>query len=289
MQLAVLRRGFNYSQDGQGNRLVIHVQGCNLRCPWCSNPEGIAPEGTVMESAQPVPAQVCPFGGIRDGRLVRSVCATCRERPCLRHPDRMALKLSCEYQEVDSLLTECEQARPLYFDGGGVTVSGGEPTLQFEATQALLQGLSERDIHTAIETNGFHPRLPELFPVIGQLIMDCKHTDPALHRAVTGGDNLGTLRNLGLAFAQHPNVLVRTPLIHGFNDGKAALEGFLGFYRQHDTRHARFEFLRYHEYGAVKWKQCGMEYTVHDAAVPEATREAFEHAFRADGYTVVRT
>ena len=289
MDLAVLRRGFNYSQDGRGNRLVLHLQGCNLRCPWCSNPEGIALRGTLLENQKPIPSHICPLGGIENGHLIRAVCDACQDRPCLVHPDRVNLTVSCSAVSVDALLTECEQARPLYFDGGGVTLSGGEPTLQFEGVQALLCALHGRGIHTAIETNGFHPRLAELYPLIDQLIMDCKHTDAAKYQAVTGGSNQGTLANLASAFEKHPDLLVRTPLVHGFNDDEAALQGFLDFYRQHDTRRARFEFLRYHEYGKVKWQQCGLSYTMQGAEVPEETRAEFESAFRANGLTAVRT
>ncbi len=41
MELWYFQKGFNFSQDGPGNRLVYHLCGCNLRCPWCSNPEGM--------------------------------------------------------------------------------------------------------------------------------------------------------------------------------------------------------------------------------------------------------
>lgn len=39
--MKIFQKGFNFSQDGPGNRLVYHVAGCNMHCPWCSNPEGM--------------------------------------------------------------------------------------------------------------------------------------------------------------------------------------------------------------------------------------------------------
>lgn len=45
--IRIFQKGFNYSQDGPGNRLVYHLSGCNMRCPWCSNPEGLSPDGNT--------------------------------------------------------------------------------------------------------------------------------------------------------------------------------------------------------------------------------------------------
>ena len=45
MKLRIFQKGFNFRQDGPGNRLVYHLQGCNLHCPWCSNPEGMSTDG----------------------------------------------------------------------------------------------------------------------------------------------------------------------------------------------------------------------------------------------------
>ena len=42
--MRIFGKGFNYSQDGPGNRLVYHLSGCNMRCIWCSNPEGMSPK-----------------------------------------------------------------------------------------------------------------------------------------------------------------------------------------------------------------------------------------------------
>ena len=92
MELRIFQKGFNYSQDGPGNRLVYHLQGCNLRCPWCANPEGLSVEGGE------------------------------------RYP-------------VEALVQEVLRSRAMFFDGGGVTLTGGEVTLQFDALKELLTRL----------------------------------------------------------------------------------------------------------------------------------------------------
>ena len=84
MFIRYFQKGFNFSQDGPGNRLVYHLQGCNLRCPWCSNPEG-------MDFARPA-----------------------REET----PEAVAKAVL--------------SGRPMFFDGGGLTLTGGECTAQLD-------------------------------------------------------------------------------------------------------------------------------------------------------------
>ena len=97
MTLRIFQKGFHFSQDGPGNRLVYHLQGCNLRCPWCANPEGLCPEGGT------------------------------------------------EYT-VDALVEEVLRSRMLFFEGGGVTLTGGEATLQFAAVREFLTRLHREEI-----------------------------------------------------------------------------------------------------------------------------------------------
>ena len=55
MTLRIFQKGFNYSQDGQGNRLVYHLQGCNMKCKWCANPEGMPVDGAVIHEKDKSP------------------------------------------------------------------------------------------------------------------------------------------------------------------------------------------------------------------------------------------
>lgn len=251
--MKVIKAGFNYSQDGPGNRLVFHLQGCNMHCPWCANPESMDVNGCMM---------------VKDEGIINP---------------------SFQEYTVEELIEEAKECSGMFFSGGGVTISGGEPTLQFEELKAFLSGLHRNGIQTAIETNGTHPRIEELFPVLDLLIVDLKHIDDEIHKKFTGLSNKRTLETLKKAFLAKQKMWVRTPLIGGFNDKEEYAGKFAGFYRQYDTEHAGFELLLYHEYGKEKWRQCEMEYTMKDAFVDESIRRIYEEEYRENGLCVIRT
>ncbi len=218
MEIKIFQKGFNYSQDGPGNRMVYHLQGCNLRCPWCSNPEGLSCTGGKSHT-------------------------------------------------VEALVKDALSCRSMFFDGGGVTMTGGEVTMQFDAVKAFMAAMKENGVHTAIETNGIHRRLPELFPVVDYLIMDCKHYDPEIHRKVTGRANDQTIENLKKAIEAGKRPAVRIPLIGGFNASEADARGFARLFLDLGLpENGTLELLTYHEYGRQKYRDLGMEYTMTDSA-----------------------
>jgi len=240
--ISIFQKGFNFSQDGPGNRLVYHLQGCNLRCPWCSNPEGLQLEGGMQYS-------------------------------------------------IEELLDEVERSRMMFFDGGGVTLTGGEVTLQINAVKELFRALKEKRINTCIETNGTNPELPELFPVLDHLIMDVKHYDPAKHEAVTGLSNEDVFQNVRAALEQNVPLALRIPLIGGFNTSPEDAEAFAALFTGLGVPgNATVELLRYHEYGKEKYRQLGMEYTMDERArVSPETLQIFSEVLRAAGIDLVRT
>ena len=176
MKIGIFQKGFNYSQDGQGNRLVYHLQGCNMKCPWCSNPEGMSPSGTLFVQPDWLVDSVCPHGAVSGKKLNRSKCEGCDQRECLSVHRNKGIYLSCVQRDTEQMVEEILSASPMFYDGGGVTFTGGEPTLQAKGLTEILAEVKEKGIHTAIETNGSYPGLPEMFLLIDQLIMDCKRS-----------------------------------------------------------------------------------------------------------------
>lgn len=241
MTIEYFQKGFNYAQDGPGNRLVYHLAGCNMRCPWCSNPEG-------MDKG-------------RDGN---------------------------RREDVEAIARAVIAAKPMFFDGGGLTLTGGEATVQFDAVKELLEKVRAAGVHTALETNATHPLLIELLPYLDQLIADFKHPDEAAHLSFTGVSGEAVRRNLARAADAGAAMLIRVPLIHGVNDDDAALEGFRAAIAPFAGR-ANVEVLRYHEYGKDKWAKAGQTYQMEDAFLPAGRAEALEKLLRAEGIHVIRT
>jgi pyruvate formate lyase activating enzyme len=230
------------------------MQGCNLHCPWCANPEGLDPKGALItKNKQDTP------------------------------------RLSCEEWESADLVQFCRESAPLFFGGGGVTFTGGEPTVQTEGLRETLESLCCSGIHTVVETNGTSAALPGLFPWINQLIIDFKTPDPRQHREILGPGGETLIRNIRSTIEDHGDSLIRIPLIRGFNTSPETLERFLGIIGEGPKPHTVFEFLTYHEMGKEKWRQCGLDYRQDESFVPHETVSCFEQTFSRHDLTVVHT
>lgn len=233
--MKILQKGFNYSQDGPGNRLVYHTQGCNFRCKWCSNPESMNINGNARDYT------------------------------------------------VAQLADEAYRSRMMFFDGGGVTFTGGECTLQHEELNELLKILRDKGINTAIETNGSDARLVELAENIDYLIMDFKHWDDTVHRKWVGVSNAQVKKNLEYFFASHRQLHIRIPLIKGVNDDP---NGFVEYFLDKDTSNTVFEFLPYHEFGKDKWTE---KYEISDGFITPETLADFKNKFTNHGLNLTAT
>lgn len=232
--MVILQKGFNYSQDGPGNRLVYHLQGCNFACKWCSNADSIP-----------------------------------RNNPYAKE---------CS---VEAIFDEIMRSRMMFFDGGGVTFTGGEATLQADELIVLLKMLKEKSINTCIETNGSSKRLPEIAQYIDYLIVDFKHYDDEVHKKWTGSSNEVSKKNIEYFINSGKEIHIRIPVINGINDNPI---GFAEYFSKFDCSNVDFEFLAYHEFGKDKWKG---NYQIENGFVsPEKIKE-FTEAFGNYGLKTV--
>jgi pyruvate formate lyase activating enzyme len=220
------------TEDGPGIRTTVFFKGCPLHCAWCHNPESLSyqPQVQWLENRCidcRTCLEACPLGCLTkngDGRVAieRSICQGCGD--CARACPSNALELLGLRTTAEGLLPELLKDAAYYAtSGGGVTLSGGEPTYQASFSEELLHGLQAAHVHTAVDTCGLCSRrtLERLWPVVDLFLFDLKLYDPALHKRYTGQDNAIVLANLSWlaerirTVSEEKGLWVRTPLIPG--------------------------------------------------------------------------
>ena len=122
---------------------------------------------------------------------------------------------------VDEVMAEVVRDQPFYeTSGGGMTISGGEPMMQFEFSRALLCRARGKGLHTCLDTSGTGEvgQYVELLPLVDLFLWDYKETDPAKHREATGAEREPILANLRKVDRAGVAVILRCPIIPGIND-----------------------------------------------------------------------
>lgn len=268
--------------DGKGIRTLVFLKGCPLRCRWCSNPESqrTRPE-RAFNPTRCLTAEVCgrcaaacPSGAIVmvNGMLCndRSKCAECFQ--CVDACPSGAQSLYGETLSVDDVLHRVEEDGVFYHrSGGGLTLSGGEAMMQPAFALALLREAHVRRINTVMETCGQYvwEHLEEACRNLNSLIFDIKHISSEKHRAFTGAGNetiLGNFRRVCEIFPELP-ILVRTPVIPGFNDTEEEITAIRNFIPQ--RANLRYELLPYHRMGQPKYAYLGRDYAMEGAVLPD--------------------
>lgn len=252
--------------DGPGIRTTIFFKGCPLHCIWCHNPECIDPgleigvyPADCIQCGDCV--EVCPTGAAQmgfPGRIDRAICKRCGT--CAEVCPGNGLRQIGRFYEIDELLDIILRDNIYYqTSGGGVTLSGGEPTLDADYASQLLQKLKSNGIHTAMETSGFFEWSQFKAKILGWLdlvLFDVKLADPELHLKYTGKRNDIILENLARLVQERPgDVIPRVPLIPGITTQPDNLQKLSNILQEIGIR--RCWLLPYNPLGFSKRKTIG--------------------------------
>ena len=132
--------------DGPGIRTVVFFKGCPLNCAWCHNPESKSAKSELAYHSKNCIfcskcVLVCPNNvhTVSDNthEIDRTLCTSCGK--CAKACDWSALELLGKEYSIDEIITELKKDDMFYTNGGGVTISGGEPFMQFEGLYELIK------------------------------------------------------------------------------------------------------------------------------------------------------
>jgi pyruvate formate lyase activating enzyme len=271
--------------DGPGLRTTVFLKGCPLTCLWCSNPESQnpAPEVTYRYTSCKqcgTCVKVCPVHAVtleEDGvHIDRKACTKCEE--CIKNCVPKALQMSGKKMTVDEVFKIVKKDADYYeASGGGVTCSGGEILMQPEFVAELFKRSRQAGYHTCADTSGFgDPAAMEKILEHASLVyFDLKHLDPAEHMKYTGVSNDLILKNLELVVKKGVPVVIRVPLIPGYNNSDENLKALAKTVSE-IAQGAPVNILPYHRYGANKYRMIDMTYQLDN--VPELTQQELDHA-----------
>jgi len=279
--------------DGYGVRTTIFLKGCPLRCLWCCNPEGqsFKPELKVSRdkcngSGRCIP--VCKEGALsldKEEKIVvdRSKCKQCFECIGVCYTD--ALDRWGTLYTVDEMF-EIVQRDSNYFSasGGGLTIGGGEATWQADFVLGLIKKCHEYQIHVNIDTCGHvsDPKGIECLKEADMLLFDIKGIDPVDHERNTGVKNDVILSNLKMLSDIRKPMIIRLPLIPGYNDSEENLKATAELLSSLKSVE-RVDIIPLHQFGKVKYDGIGMEYRLESEDIDDERQEELRSFFESYG------
>ena len=211
--------------DGKGIRTTVFFKGCNLKCPWCHNPENL--------SFAPV---------------------------TLNYKDIAKTEILGKNVTVEEILPELLEDIDFYLQsGGGVTLSGGEVMFQADGAALLAKALKERQINTLIDTAGCvaYSDFLKLNDFADGYLFDFKTADAEKYKEIGGNLNL-VIENLKNLMAHNQKVQIRIPLIPNFNTDKNSIIKICKTLKEIGIKEV--ELLPFHRLGSAKYEALGLCY-----------------------------
>ena len=277
------------THDGPGVRTTIFFNNCLLNCVWCHNPESIPKKpqlywierkcigcNSCIDACQ---EHVLFFE--EDGlHIKREKCTSCGD--CVEACPSTALSMYGKWWDLEELFHEIEKEK-IFFNKakGGITVSGGEPTLQPDFLLKLLKLCKENGISTALDTSGYSSKkvYQDLLPYLDIVLFDIKVIDPEKHKEYTGVSNKIILENakwISKYIKENRKIMwIRTPLIPNYTTSEENVQG-IGEFIVNELNNIpdKWDLLSFNKLCDIKYSRLGMSWSLSDE--PLMTKEEME-------------
>ncbi len=252
--------------DGDGIRTCVFLKGCPLRCIWCHNPESLQKAPSLSFDFKKCSLcgkciQLCSSRTIEDNFLAvdRVKCVGCGECAgiCLNNANEIIGK----DMTANEVLFEVMKDKMFYdTSGGGLTVTGGEPSYQPDFTLQLLRHAKDAGISIAVETCGIGPRdfYKNAAEFGATFLYDIKCVDPDKHLRLTGADNKKILSNLRYLMDRCADIIIRIPLIPDCNDSDEDIALLAALLNENRAKYRYAEIMPYHSLGIGKSEKLGL-------------------------------
>jgi pyruvate formate lyase activating enzyme len=258
------------THDGDGIRTTIFLKGCPLSCVWCQNPEGISAKrrplyfenrcigcGTCVAT--------CENGGFQkiNQKIILNPNAKEDWNQLIYHCPTGAIEMDSRVCHVEDIMTEVRRDMVFYNHGGGVTLSGGEPLMQWKFAREILKQCQEEGIHTAIETSLFADTkaVQALIPHLSMAFSDMKLIDDEEHKKYVGVSNEKIKKNIEVLLTSEirNRVIIRTPMIPGITTSKENIQGIAKFISEIYPE-VSYEILNYNPLAEAKYHLVDKEF-----------------------------
>ena len=230
--------------DGPGIRFIVFLQGCNMRCKYCHNPETWV---TLPDD--------------NNNEFLKS------------HG------INIEKRTPEDIMKQALRYKTYWKNGGGRTVSGGEALLQIDFVTELFRLAKKENVNTCLDTSGnpfsmdgaFLDKFRELCDLTDLFLLDIKHIDDDKHKELTGCTNKNILELARYLSDNNKNMWIRHVLVPGITTDENDLMSLAEFIKSLKTV-TKVEVLPYHRMGIPKYESLGIRYPISEIEPPTQTQ-----------------
>jgi len=211
--------------------------------------------------------------GTHDGPGIRLVvftqgclfrCAYCHNPDSQLWDNPDAINLN-----ANEIINKLDKQKSYFKNDGGITFSGGEPTLQAKELLSICKKIKKAGFHITLDTCGaiHNEDVQNLYDVCDLVMLDVKHINRDWHIKLTKQPNDNVLKNANYREKTGKEMWLRYVLVPGWTDQEEYLVEWAKYFSKYKSI-SKVQILPYHHLGVHKYKELGLDYLL------EGVREA---------------